>query len=110
MARLQSPWSGIQLDLYTNQDAIQFYSCHGQNGSVALKKTQGRPENRFIQKYGCVVLEAQDWIDGINHPEWGRKQIWGPEDGAYTVEASYRFSLNSTAIIDYPKDDNYCSD
>ncbi|POS82099.1 hypothetical protein EPUL_005777, partial [Erysiphe pulchra] len=98
VARLQSPWSGIQLDLFTNQDAIQVYSCHGQNGSVALKKTQGRPENRFIQKYGCVVLETEDWIDGINHPEWGRKQVWGPEDGIYTVEASYRFSLNSTAV------------
>ncbi|KHJ30190.1 putative aldose 1-epimerase [Erysiphe necator] len=101
VARLQSSWSGIQLDLFTNQDAMQVYSCQGQNGSIALKKTQGRPENRFIQKYGCVVLEPEDWIDGINYPEWARKQIWGPEDGIYTVEASYRFSLNSTMAMNF---------
>lgn len=97
-ARLRSAWSGIQLDIFTNQDAIQVYTCNGQNGSIALKNTQGTPEQRFIQKYGCVVLEVQDWIDGINHPEWGRKQIWGPEDGVYSLEASYHFSLNSSTL------------
>ncbi|RKF82927.1 putative aldose 1-epimerase [Golovinomyces cichoracearum] len=96
VAQIQSSWSGIQLDVFTNQDAIQIYSCNGQNGSVTLKSTQGTPDERFIQQYGCIVLEPQDWIDGINHPEWGRKQIWGPEDDdIYTLEASYRFSLIS---------------
>ncbi|RKF60535.1 putative aldose 1-epimerase [Golovinomyces cichoracearum] len=96
VAQIQSSWSGIQLDVFTNQDAIQIYSCNGQNGSVTLKSTQGTPDERFIQQYGCIVLEPQDWIDGINHPNWGRKQIWGPEDDdIYTLEASYRFSLIS---------------
>ncbi|KJZ80440.1 hypothetical protein HIM_00290 [Hirsutella minnesotensis 3608] len=106
VATLSSDWSGIQLDVFTNQDAFQMYSCNGQNGSLALKKTQGvqngggddRGGNSFprtIPKYGCVVLEVQDYIDGINHPEWMRKQIYGPSDDPYVLRAKYRFSLTS---------------
>ena len=50
----------------------------------------------MIQKYGCVVLEVQDWIDGINHPEWGRleKQVFGPGRGnPYVLKASYRIAV-----------------
>ncbi|EHK98199.1 putative Aldose 1-epimerase [Glarea lozoyensis 74030] len=86
VARLRSAWSGIQVDVFTDQDAFQIYSCGGQNGSMALKSTQGlhgvedRP--RTIQQYGCVVMEVEDWIDAINQPAWGRqeKQIFGPGD------------------------------
>jgi len=50
------------------------------------------------EKYGCVVMEVEDWIDGINYPEWGRscRQIWGPGDGPYVLEARYEFSLDRT--------------
>lgn len=50
----------------------------------------------MVEKYGCVVLEVEDWIDGINNPEWGRDpyQIFGPDDDAYVLEATYKFSLN----------------
>ncbi len=100
MATLSSPWSGISLNVYTDQDAFQVYSCGGQNGTVTLKETQGlfnvtdRP--RVIEQYGCLVLEVQDWIDAINHPEWGRdsKQIFGPEDGPYVLRAKYEFGLD----------------
>ncbi|KAH8599339.1 galactose mutarotase-like domain-containing protein [Bisporella sp. PMI_857] len=104
VARLRSAWSGIQLDIYTDTDAFQLYSCGGQNSSMAIKSTQGlfdvedRP--RTIPQFGCVVLEVQDYIDGINHPEWGResKQVFGPGDDPYVLQASYRFSLNDTAV------------
>ncbi|KAF6814944.1 aldose 1-epimerase [Colletotrichum sojae] len=102
VARLQSAWSGIQVDVFTDQDAFQMYSCSQQNGSVALKKSQGLIDNeefpRIIPKYGCVVLEVQDWIDGINNPAWGRgnKQIFEPGGDPYVLQASYRFSVNST--------------
>jgi aldose 1-epimerase len=47
-----------------------------------------------VEKYGCIVMEVEDWIDAINQPEWQRekKQIFGPNDPAYTLEASYVFS------------------
>ncbi|KAK8919903.1 hypothetical protein H634G_02842 [Metarhizium anisopliae BRIP 53293] len=100
---LSSPWSGIQLDVFTDQDAFQIYSCNGQNGTMALKKTQGVTGDnkdkfpRTIPKYGCVVLEVQDYIDGINNPEWmrGKKQIYEPGGDPYVLQAKYRFSLVS---------------
>jgi len=100
VARMASEWSGITLDIYSDQDAFQVYSCGGQNGSVALKNTQGlfdvpgRP--RVIPQFGCLVLEVQEWIDGINNPQWGRekKQIFEPSGDPYVLQASYRFSVN----------------
>lgn len=64
-------------------------------GDLPLKSTQGiagRPA--FVQQYGCVVMEVQDWIDAINQPEWQRenRQIFGPNSPTYTLEADYVFS------------------
>ncbi|KAF1952429.1 galactose mutarotase-like protein [Byssothecium circinans] len=97
VATLSSEWSGIQIDVFSDQDAFQVYGCGGQNGSLPIKSTQGlEGRNRVIEKYGCIVLEVEDWIDAINHPEWQRekKNIFGPEDPAYTLEATYVFSVN----------------
>jgi len=68
-------------------------------GSLALKKTQGffnDPKHpRTVQQHGCIVMEVQDWIDAINHPEWHRndRQIFGPESSPYVLEARYDFSV-----------------
>ncbi|KAK4969862.1 hypothetical protein LTR66_011638 [Elasticomyces elasticus] len=104
VAQLASPWSGIQVDVYTDQEAFQIYSCGGQNGTLALKETQGffndSSHPRTVQKYGCVVMEVEDWIDAINQPEWQRnkKQIFGPGDDPYVLEATYEFSVNRTLV------------
>lgn len=47
-----------------------------------------------MPQYGCIVMEVQDWIAAINFPEWQRekRQIFGPESPAYTLEATYVFS------------------
>ena len=100
VATLHSPWSGIQLDVYTDQEAYQVYSCNGQNGSLTLKETQGlfnvsnRP--RVVEQYGCVVMEVEDWIDGINQPEWQRQQIYEPGGEPFVLQARYEFSVNTT--------------
>ncbi|KAK5110548.1 hypothetical protein LTR62_005740 [Meristemomyces frigidus] len=107
VASLASPFSGIQIDIFTDQNAFQVYTCNNMNGTFALKETQGfyddpsRP--RVAQKYGCVVMEVEDWIDGINYPEWGRrrKQIFGPGDGPYVLEATYNFSINQELVDGY---------
>lgn len=70
------------------------------SGTFPLKSTQGffddtsRP--RVAEKYGCVVMEVEDWIDGINNPQWNRteKQIFGPADGPYVLRARYDFSVD----------------
>ncbi|KAH8778452.1 aldose 1-epimerase [Diaporthe sp. PMI_573] len=100
VASLSSAWSGITVDVYSDQDAFQVYSCNGQNGSMAIKSTQGIFDDpdfpRTIPKYGCVVMEVEDYIDAINQPEWQRekKNIFGPGDDPYVLQASYRFSVN----------------
>ncbi|KAF1812270.1 aldose 1-epimerase [Eremomyces bilateralis CBS 781.70] len=99
LARLESESSGIVVDIFSEQHALQMYSCNNQDGTMPLKKTQGffddPTQPRTVQQYGCVVLEAQDWIDGINHPEWERekRQIFGPGD-EYFLEISHTFSLS----------------
>ncbi|KAL2133255.1 hypothetical protein VTI74DRAFT_2678 [Chaetomium olivicolor] len=96
VASLSSAWSGIKLDIYSDQDAFQMYSCNFQNGSFPLKSTQGTAEfPRTVPKYGCVVMEVQDWIDGINHPQWGRlnKQVFAPGGDPYVLQVSHRFTV-----------------
>jgi aldose 1-epimerase len=99
VASLSSDFSGIHIDIFTDQDAFQVYNCGGQNGTLALKETQGffgdASKPRVVQKYGCLVMEVEDWIDAINQPEWQRdgQQIFGPGDKPYSLEASYQFSV-----------------
>lgn len=52
----------------------------------------------MVPQYGCVVLEVQDWIDGINHPEWGRedKQIFRPGGDPYVLRAAYVFGVEGS--------------
>ncbi|KAF2243641.1 galactose mutarotase-like protein [Trematosphaeria pertusa] len=97
VASLSSNFTGIQIDIFTDQDAFQVYSCGGQNGTLPIKSTQGyegRP--RVVEQFGCIVMEVEDWIDAINQPEWQRdkKNIFGPGDDPYVLEAAYVFSVN----------------
>ncbi|KAF9569343.1 galactose mutarotase-like protein [Agrocybe pediades] len=85
--------SGIKLDVFTNQPALQIYSCNGLfNASLPIprKVTQGGP-NEIYADHSCVVIENESLIDAINNPEFGVDQIYGP-DRPYTWEASYVFS------------------
>ena len=97
VASLSSAFSGIQIDIFTDQHAFQVYSCGSQNSTAPLKTTQGTDSVRTIPKYGCIVMEAQDWIDGLSQPEWGRQrqQIFGPGDEPYVFNARYDFSVMS---------------
>ncbi|KAJ5692905.1 hypothetical protein N7462_002328 [Penicillium macrosclerotiorum] len=99
--RLASDKTGITLDVATNQAAIQIYTCNGQNGTIATKESQakrnkaedGNAGATHVNKYGCIVVETEDWIDGINQPQWGRRphQIFGPDDGPVNNMATYQF-------------------
>jgi aldose 1-epimerase len=98
VATLSSEWSGIQLDIFTDQDAFQVYSCNTMNGKMPFKKDQGdngTESPRTIPRYGCLVMEVQDWIDGINHAEWmrDRKQFFEPGGSPYILQATYSFNI-----------------
>lgn len=75
---LWSDTTGIRLDVSTNQQGLQIYSCNGQNGTIPIKPSQiARNVNatdggaKYVNKYGCLVIETQGWIDAVNNPEWG---------------------------------------
>jgi aldose 1-epimerase len=82
-----APDTGITMSVKTNQQSLQIYACVGQNGTVIGHG--GVP----VEKYGCLVIEPQQWIDGINHPEWGQeeRQIFGPDSLPSVNFASYDF-------------------
>lgn len=92
---MSSPDTGIQMQLTTNQQSLQIYSCIGQNGSIPVKQSQqhGRTQT-FVPKFGCIVIETQQWIDGINHPEWGQLEyeIYTPATEPAVVWGQYTFS------------------
>jgi aldose 1-epimerase len=99
---LWSMTTGIRMDLSTNQQGLQIYSCNGQNGTIPVKPSQIRRNSqvfgggtKFVEQYGCLVVETQGWIDGVNHPEWGNSKHWifSPETGPAINHATYDFSI-----------------
>lgn len=92
---LASDTTGIRLDVKTNQRSFQIYSCNGLNGTIPVKSSQQYTRNTTtIPKYGCLVIETQQWIDGINYPEWGQLeyQIYRPDTQPAVNYAEYEFS------------------
>ncbi|OCL07794.1 aldose 1-epimeras-like protein [Glonium stellatum] len=95
VAKLSSNWNGISAELRTNQAGIILYTCYWMDGLILMKSTQGLVgASKNVTSSSCIAIEAQDWVDGINHPEWGRlnKQIFGPGQ-KYEWEGSWTFGL-----------------
>ena len=95
---LESASTGIKLDVYTNQQSLQVYTCDNMDGTIPVKESQmhgGAGGTVNVPQYGCIVIETQQWIDGINHPEWGQGQyqIYSVETGPAVVWARYDFSV-----------------
>lgn len=85
--------SGIKLDIFTNQPALQVYTCNGIfNATLPIprKKSQGGPSGIYTD-HSCIVIENESVIDAINNPEFRVNQIYGP-GRPYNWEASYVFS------------------
>ncbi|KAH6671905.1 putative aldose 1-epimerase [Halenospora varia] len=95
VATLSSDFTGIKWDLYTDQPGVVVYSCFWMGGANELKASQKGPAtNGFVRSNGCVAVEPQDWIDGINHPEWNRTshQIFSPDTKPFVSNIQYKFS------------------
>ncbi|PWN93614.1 galactose mutarotase-like protein [Acaromyces ingoldii] len=95
---LTSPESGIKMSVKTDQDAIQIYSCPGVSapatkGSLPRKRVHGGDGtlDEIYDNNSCVVVEMEDYIDGINNPAWNRSQIYS-KDRPYHWRAEYSFS------------------
>lgn len=93
---LQSNKTGIKMELKTNQQSLQIYSCDGQDGTIPVKESQQHGNRTtFLEQYGCVVIEPQQWIDGINNPQWAQNefQVYGVDTQPAVNFAQYEFSL-----------------
>ncbi|KAI0397115.1 galactose mutarotase-like protein [Xylariaceae sp. FL0594] len=90
---LASAFSGIKAELRTDQPGVVIYTCNWFDGTADLKSTQGTATVRKVGRSSCIAIEAQDYVDGINHPEWGRlkAQITGPGK-KYSWKSSWTFS------------------
>lgn len=97
---LWSDTTGIQMDVSTNQQGLQVYTCNGQNGTIPVRQSVQQANQGIsgaateVNKYGCIVVEPQAYIDGINHPEWGvdKYEIFGPETGPFLEYTTFDFS------------------
>lgn len=88
--------TGIQLDVYTNQQSLQLYACDNLNGTIPVKMSQQHGDGTsYVPKFGCLVIETQQWIDGINNPQWGQDQyqIYTPTTQPAVNFAQYDFSI-----------------
>lgn len=93
---MSSPSTGIRLDVRTNQHSLQIYSCNGLNGTIVAKSTQQHSSSTTnYDQYSCIVIETQQWIDGINNPQWGQDmyQIFTNATQPAVNFATYDFSI-----------------
>ncbi|EAW09879.1 aldose epimerase family protein [Aspergillus clavatus NRRL 1] len=101
IVRMNSSATGISMEVSANMPALQIYTCdNAQMDYVAIKpsqekrnKEEGKEGAKNVMQYGCVVIEPEGWVDGINHPEWGQlsEQIFSPADGPAINWATYKF-------------------
>lgn len=84
-ATLQSPKTGIVMDMYTSEPGVQVYAGNFLDGSVTGKK--GITYNRRAS----VCLETQKYPDTPNKPEWPSAVLRPGEK--YTSECIYKFSV-----------------
>lgn len=63
-ATLESPSTGIKMEVYTDQPGLQVYTGNFLDGSVV-----GKYGKRY-QMRNAICLETQHYPDSPNHPEW----------------------------------------
>lgn len=82
---LESPRTGILLDVYTNEPGIQFYAGNFLDGTVTGKK------GIVYNNRAAVCLETQKYPDTPNKPEWPSALLKPGEK--YDSHCVYKFSV-----------------
>ena len=85
-ARVEDPYSGRAMELWTDQPGAQFYSGNFLDGSVIGK--YGRAHRQF----DALCLEPQHYPDTPNHPEYPSARLDPGE--SYRHGSRYRFSAD----------------
>lgn len=97
--RMNSKLTGISMEIMSDQKAVQIYTCNGvgpfpvKPSQIKRNKAKGHAGVDFVHSHGCIAIEPQGWIDGINNPQWGQEpfQLFGPEDRPARNLAVYKF-------------------
>lgn len=93
---MSSPETGIKMDVRTNQQNLEIFSCNFFNGNIPVKSSQVHTGVKgSYDRHGCVVIEPQGWVDGINWPRWGQReyQTYGPDTLPAVNFAQYDFDI-----------------
>ena len=85
-ATLESPLTGIVLDVYTNEPGIQVYAGNFLDGSLTGKK------GITYNQRASVCLETQKYPDTPNKPEWPSAVL--RPGGKYMSQCIFKFSVN----------------
>lgn len=85
-ATVWSPVTGIQLDVYTNEPGIQFYTGNFQDGTVVGKNGKTYP------KSAALCLETQKYPNAPNNPTWPSCQLNPGE--TYNSHCIFKFSIH----------------
>ncbi|KAI5308160.1 hypothetical protein KEM55_006402, partial [Ascosphaera atra] len=100
---MSSSATGITMDVTTNQRAVQIFTCDTEDGTIPVKQSQlqrnqreGKVGAQFVEKYGCVVVESEQWIDALNNKQWGELpyQVFSPASGPAVNWVSYTFGAS----------------
>ena len=83
-ARVSEPTSGRQMEVWTTEPGVQFYSSIGLDGTIVGKG------GITYKKYGALCLETQHYPDSPNHPNFP-STILRPGESFHS-ETIYKFS------------------
>jgi aldose 1-epimerase len=83
-ARVEDPVSGRQMEVWTTEPGVQFYSAIHLNDAMLGKG------GAHYQKYGAICLETQHYPDSPNHQEFPNTVLRPGEK--FTSETIYKFS------------------
>jgi aldose 1-epimerase len=83
-ARVTDPASGRQIEVWTTEPGVQFYSAIGLDGSI--KGIGGAA----YQKYGAICLETQHYPDSPNRPNFPSAEL--KPGMKFHSETIYKFS------------------
>jgi aldose 1-epimerase len=83
-ARVQDPTAGRQMEVWTTEPGVQFYSGNFLDGTITGKR------GVVYGKHSGFCLETQHFPDSVNHPSFP-SVILRP-GGVYRTETIYKFS------------------
>jgi aldose 1-epimerase len=83
-ARVQEPKTGRQMEVWTTEPGVQFYTSNFMDGSVKGKGGITYP------RHGAFCLETQHYPDSINHPDFPSTVLRPGQ--TYTSTTIYKFT------------------